>query len=147
MKKPLLASVLAAAVLAVLGNVAVNLAGALRQMGVFTSAVLRVEDASAADLARRAPPVPPSRVVEPAIRTEPVRAAPAPAAASVAPEPASEPADLPGPAFDPEGTLHVAAEADPNVAKLLNDTDPAVGAAVRDLVYSLAAPGAGAGFR
>jgi hypothetical protein len=146
MKKPLLAVLLTTVALAVLGDVGVKLVGSLRQIGVMTNTTFPADPEPSFELERQAPP--PPAAVETAIRIEPARAALAPAAPMperAAPEPAPvafEPADLPGAAFDPEGALHAAAEADPNVAELLNDADPAVGAAVRDFVYTLAAPGA-----
>jgi hypothetical protein len=143
MTKSLLAVVLLLAA-AIAGNAGVKLAGALRQVGVIAGAQRPVHGAQPVVAASHAAPGRAAVAAEAAARPEPVRAPPPPPV-----PPAEEPVplaapELPGPAFAPEAALHAAAESDPNVGKLLNDGDPAIGAAVRDLVYTLSAPGASA---
>ena len=53
-----------------------------------------------------------------------------------------EPAAPPGSGFDPAAAIHAAADQDPGLAELLNNPDPAVGAAIRDFVTSVEPPGA-----
>jgi hypothetical protein len=145
MTKSLLAVVLLLAA-AIAGNAGVKLAGALRQVGVIAGAQRPVHGAQPVVAASHAAPERAAVAAEAAARPEPVRAPPpssTPVAPAEEPVPLAAP-ELPGPAFAPEAALHAAAESDPNVGKLLNDGDPAVGAAVRDLVYTLSAPGASA---
>jgi hypothetical protein len=139
MKKSLVAVVLSVAALGALGNVGVKLVGALRQVG---------EIASTNVAPPGAPGVAVARVVAPGEPTVAQRAEPSSTRTESPPGSTElERAPLPGSGFDPEAALRAAAEADPNVAALLDSVDPMVGAAVRQFVYDIGSPGSSTGPR
>jgi hypothetical protein len=83
---------------------------------------------------------PGAAVPAPPAADEPARTVPP--ATSPLPVVGDEPdAREPAPRFDVEETVRDAAASDANVAELLNDPDPAIGAAVRDFVQSIEPPG------
>ena len=135
MRKPTLAAVFVITALAV-ANIGFKLAGAMRQLGALADAksglppsAVYPEEAGAtprAEYVSAASPEPSGRVA---------RERPAPATES--PASASEPPVR----FDTEAALREAGDRDPSVTDLLNDGDPAVGAAVRDFITSLAPTG------
>ncbi len=119
------------AVVAVLVGTALQLAGARRQLVALAGAA-RTPVTSAAIAA------PPLAVAAQAAATaEPARVTRENDTASAERDVAA----LPGSGFDPERAIHSAAERDPAIAELLNHPDPAIGAALREFVYSVEPPG------
>ena len=137
MKKPLLIGAVTVVAFATLANVGLRLIGAGHQIAAIASA----------PRAHRPPasgPAVPEQAAGPdagTVQTESVHVVRD--VAPINPEPAAvEAAALPGSGFDPEGAIHAAAQQDPGLAELLNNPDPAVGAAIRDFVTSVEPTGA-----
>lgn len=114
--------VLVAAALAAAVKVGVDLRAALGQVDALVGVVA----------------VDASRAVEPVVTPAPPRRVAPPSPAAVLDD---APAGEPAPRFDVEEAVRAAGDRDQNVAELLNDPDPAIGAAIRDLITQLEAPG------